>query len=154
MLAVSGIDDTIKIFSADNRAKRDARLGFNIIATQRESENNSSSISEGIPTARNRLKMWDDLCPADVSDEERLVDDAVDREGPPTRDGIKSCRRMDDVLQIRRRNHEERISGVHDADVTVSASESALLAILGIGHGVPRVPLEFTEWRRLFDGET
>lgn len=98
--------------------------------------------------------MWDDLCPADVSDEERLVDDAVDREGPPTRDGIKSCRRMDDVLQIRRRNHEERISGVHDADVTVSASESALLAILGIGHGVPRVPLEFTEWRRLFDGET
>ncbi|KAL8867299.1 MAG: hypothetical protein Q9198_008569, partial [Flavoplaca austrocitrina] len=59
VLAVSGIDSTIKIFSPDNRAQEDARAGRRRRARQ-ESSNDENGATEGL-SSRKRMDRREEI---------------------------------------------------------------------------------------------
>ena len=98
VLAVSGIDHTIKIFSPDYRAQTDAEAGINI-----SSATNGSSGFSSI-SGRRRAGRGSN------------VEDACREEG------LSSRKRMHQSYQIVSQNDVERKGGMRDARITVSAN--------------------------------
>jgi nuclear receptor interaction protein len=122
MLAVSGIDHTIKIFSPDARAREAARLGrgieahdasgFSSIAwppryggRRRAARHSSSSATSEPAVARTSNEQDDD------------EDDNDDYVAPS---GLASRRRLHQSYQITQQNDVERLGGNQDAFITVS----------------------------------
>jgi len=122
MLAVSGIDHTIKIFSPDARAREAARLGRGIEAhdasgfsslawppryggRRRAARHSSSSATSEPAVGRNDH---------DNDDDENDNDDYV----APS--GLASRRRLHQSYQITQQNDVERMGGNQDAFITVS----------------------------------
>lgn len=95
MLAVSGIDHTIKIFSPDHQAQEDARLGINI-----SSATNGSSGFSSISGRRRAGR-----------------ESSAEREGRG--EGLLSRRRMHQSYQIVSQNDVQREGGMRDAFITV-----------------------------------
>ncbi|KAI9823882.1 MAG: hypothetical protein M1832_002199 [Thelocarpon impressellum] len=135
MLAVSGIDHTIKIFSPDQRAQADARKGIGI--TPQPSSGNSSLGHGGRahPSARSDR-------PIDPLRNATLAGDD-DEEGAEAvaPDGLQSRKQMHRSYEIISQNDVERQGGMRDAYITV---RSPLL-------GVERVGIDFFEWLGMFD---
>ena len=96
ILAVSGIDHTIKIFSPDYRAQADAQAGINI-----SSATNGSS---GFSSISGRLRGGRDSKIDGLSREE----------------GLSSRKRMHQSYQIVSQNDMQRKGGMRDAFITVS----------------------------------
>ena len=97
VLAVSGIDHTIKIFSPDYRAQADAQAGINISSAA----NGSSGFSS--LSGRRRAGRG-----ADMNDSSR-------------EEGLSSRKRMHQSYQIVSQNDMQRKGGMRDAFITVSA---------------------------------
>ncbi|KAL8651528.1 MAG: hypothetical protein Q9210_003205, partial [Variospora velana] len=95
VLAVSGIDSTIKIFSPDRRAQDDARAGVNI-----GSGSNGSAIHSSLSGARRRAR--------------RTSGD----NGSGATEGLESRKRMDQRDQIIRENDVHRQGGMREAYIT------------------------------------
>lgn len=95
VLAVSGIDHTIKIFSPDSRAQADAEAGLNI--------SSSANGSSGYSSLSNRR--------------------VTRREPEANRDnryeGLSSRKRMHQSYQILSQNDVQRQGGMRDAYITV-----------------------------------
>jgi len=97
VLAVSGIDHTIKIFSPDSRAQADAEAGINISSVT----NGSSGFSSlsGRRMARRESGLNEDSRP----------------------EGLTSRKRMHQSYQILSQNDVQRQGGMRDAFTTVRA---------------------------------
>ncbi|GAB7326331.1 hypothetical protein MBLNU13_g10299t1 [Cladosporium sp. NU13] len=122
MLAVSGIDHTIKIFSPDARAREAARLGRGIEAHdasgfsslawppryggRRRATRHSSSSATSEPAVGRTSNETDD----DENDNDEYV--------APS--GLTSRRRLHQSYQITQQNDVERMGGNQDAFITVS----------------------------------
>jgi len=123
MIAVSGIDHTIKVFSPDRQSQLDARSGINI-GTSSTSSFGHSSLYMGHPRARrpqptspnansaNDTKTKHGTSQADEADSE--IDDRNPRNG-----GLASRKRMHESYQIISQNDAERQGGMQDAFITV-----------------------------------
>ena len=96
MLAVSGIDSTIKIFSPDNRNQDDARAGVNI-GYASNGFTTHSSLSGGRRRGRRTPSESDN----------------------GTTEGLESRKRMDQKDQIIRENDVQRQGGMREAFITV-----------------------------------
>ena len=149
MLAVSGIDHTIKIFSPDNRAQYDARWGRNLnVDPARNSVH--SSLSPGLRRRRpprpdpggDSTDRQGAIPPSlDSDDNEGAVEDGdpeILRDGGLCRRGIglPSRRRMHDSYQIISQNDIDRAGGQNERFITVS----------GPSFPLRHVPMSFTEW--------
>jgi nuclear receptor interaction protein len=124
MLAVSGIDHTIKIFSPDARAREAARLGrgveahdaseFSSIAWppryggRRRASRRSTSHSEGSGAT------------SEPAMDRRDEDDENDNDDYVAPSGLASRRRLHESYQITQQNDVERQGGNQDAFITVS----------------------------------
>ena len=97
VLAVSGIDHTIKIFSPDHRAQADAQAGINI--------SSAANGSSGCSSLSGRRRAGRDSDMNDWSREE----------------GLSSRKRMHQSYQIVSQNDMQRKGGMRDAFITVSA---------------------------------
>ena len=97
VLAVSGIDHTIKIFSPDYRAQADARAGINI--------SSAANGSSGFSSLSGR---WRAGRGSDMNDSSR-------------EEGLSSRKRMHQSYQIVSQNDMQRKGGMRDAFITVSA---------------------------------
>lgn len=93
VLAVSGIDHTIKIFSPDARAQDDARSGINVAD---HGTSGMSSLSTGRTRFHGRRPHAD-----------------------PEQAGLASRKRMHQSYQITSQNDVERQGGLRDAYITV-----------------------------------
>lgn len=96
VLAVSGIDSTIKIFSPDKRAQDDARAGINV-GYGSNGLTTHSSLSGGRRRARRTSSQGEERTPL----------------------GLESCKRMDQREQIIRENDVQRQGGMREAFITV-----------------------------------
>ncbi|GAB7345215.1 hypothetical protein MBLNU457_3591t1 [Dothideomycetes sp. NU457] len=115
MLAVSGIDHTIKIFSPDARAREAARLGRGIHAAD---SSDFSSIQwplrlggRRVPSARSRNPVSEPAVPAPI-------DEHDDEYVAPN--GLASRKRMHDEYQITSQNDISRQGGNQEAYITRS----------------------------------
>ncbi|KAI9839127.1 MAG: hypothetical protein M1819_003120 [Sarea resinae] len=123
MLAVSGIDHTIKIFSPDQRAQEDGRNGINISETN---HSGYSSLRMGrTHFGARRPRRGGDPDNGDTSNRSPL--------------GLESRRRMAQSYEIMNRNDVERRGGLGEAYLTVSLPLSLPLSL-------PRQQVEFAEW--------
>ncbi|CAL8575654.1 hypothetical protein XPA_001567 [Xanthoria parietina] len=95
VLAVSGIDSTIKIFSPDNRAQADARAGFNV-----GYPDNLYTIHSSLSGRRRRARQ-----------------EASEGEGGAA-EGLSSRKRMDQREEIMRENDVQRQGGMREAYIT------------------------------------
>ena len=100
VLAVSGIDHTIKIFSPDYRAQADAQAGINISSAA----NGSSGFSS--LSGRRRAGRGCDM---------------NEMNGSSREEGLSSRKRMHQSYQIVSQNDMQRKGGMRDAFITVSA---------------------------------
>jgi len=113
VLAVSGIDSTVKIFSADKRARRDARRGIG--GVQGMDARGFSSLRMG---GRSRVSNAAAAL-VDAEGEEREVDsDETDTEPPHAPSGLSSRKRMASEYEITSRNNHDRRGGNNDAFIT------------------------------------
>lgn len=117
LLAVSGIDHTIKIFSPDSRAREAARLGRGVEAAD---ASGFSSITWPARAIGRRTAQRDmttsEPAMAAVNDEQGVEED----EEYVASGGLASRKRMHEVYQITSRNDIDRQSGNNEALVTVS----------------------------------
>ena len=97
VLAVSGIDHTIKIFSPDHRAQVDAANGINI-----SSATNGSSGYSSLSYRRRRSNIDEDS------------------QARTEREGLSSRKRIHQQYQITSQNDVQRQGGMRDAFITVS----------------------------------
>ncbi|KAL8700973.1 MAG: hypothetical protein Q9224_000714 [Gallowayella concinna] len=97
VLAVSGIDSTIKIFSPDNRAQEDAQAGVNIGYS-----NNGYTVHSSLYTGRRRRTRRE---PSETGD--------------GATEGLASRKRMDQREEIVRENDVQRQGGMREAFITV-----------------------------------
>ncbi len=97
LLAVSGIDHTIKIFSPDHRAQHDAANGINISSTT-----NGSSGYSSLSYRRRRSNPNEESQPR------------------TEQEGLHSRKRIDQQYQITSQNDAQRQGGMRDASITVS----------------------------------
>ena len=151
MLAVSGIDSTVKIFSPDRRAQRDARLGRKLgIAPGDDTLHSSLSFSGRRRRASAQRAAHEDAqhatvpesseapnstADANATDDEDLEEQ--DGEAPPTStSGLSSRRRMQDEYRITSQNDVDRRGGQNDAFITVS----------GPAFPLRTVPMSFAVW--------
>ncbi|KAK6001398.1 hypothetical protein QM012_002729 [Aureobasidium pullulans] len=114
MLAVSGIDHTIKIFSPDSRAREAARLGRGIEAVD---SSTFSSISWMRRRRQNRQAGVTSEPAVDAGAEER---NAADDENYVAPGGLASRRRMHLEYQITSQNDVERQGGNQETFITRS----------------------------------
>ncbi|KAI4108525.1 MAG: hypothetical protein L6R37_000961 [Teloschistes peruensis] len=121
VLAVSGIDSTIKIFSPDNRAQEDARNGVNVGYSSNGFATHSSLLS-GVRRRSRRA-------PSDGED------------GAPE-EGLASSKRMDQREEIVRENELQSRGGMREARSTVRQD--------GPFHRLQRVEVGFAEWLSWF----
>lgn len=116
MMAVSGIDHTIKIFSPDARARQAARLGHGVVA--RDATNFSSL---AWPNRLGRLPRRGTMRTSSASEPAvapQLNVEEDDEYVAPT--GLASRKKMHDAYQITSQNDVERQGGNQDALITVS----------------------------------
>ncbi|MCJ1378224.1 hypothetical protein MMC17_001321 [Xylographa soralifera] len=140
LLAVSGIDHTIKIFSPDRRSQQDARAGFNLGTTATGSTGRSSILRRNPPMRRPSRTATNDSAETatDVRNGSAM---AEDRDGSfnsddydATNGGLASRKRMHDSYQIVSQNDVERQGGMQDAFITRSVL-ARLAARLGTTRG-------------------
>ncbi|GME45797.1 Wd and tetratricopeptide repeat protein [Neofusicoccum parvum] len=113
MLAVSGIDHTVKVFSPDARARRNARLGIGVTPGD---TSQFSSISFGP-----RLRRRQQRAPSSADDEVDTTtvpegDENEDERAPPN--GLPSRRRMHDEYRITSENDVNRAGGSRESFIT------------------------------------
>jgi nuclear receptor interaction protein len=107
-MAVSGIDHTIKIFSPDAHAQRNARKGVGVEASE-------SRGFSGLSLSR-RSRAY----AADNEDEDTPPDTNSDSDDEVGLRGLKSRRRMHDAYQITSKNDMDRKGGREDYFISVS----------------------------------
>ena len=100
VLAVSGIDHTIKIFSPDYRAQADAQAGINI--------SSAANGSSGFSSLSGRRRAGRGCDKNEMNDSSR-------------EEGLSSRKRMHQSYQIVSQNDMQRKGGMRDAFITVSA---------------------------------
>jgi nuclear receptor interaction protein len=135
MMAVSGIDHTIKIFSPDARAREIARLGRGITS---HDSSEFSSLAYPPRLGRRRVTRRSDFNATIERNGNTTSEPAVPR--PPTNDedededesyvaanGLASRRRMNDSYRIMNQNDVERQGGNQDAFLTVRDLHPLLL---------------------------
>ncbi|WPG98174.1 WD40 repeat-like protein [Acrodontium crateriforme] len=123
MLAVSGIDHTIKIFSPDARARAAARLGDGVSA-----HDASSFSSIAWPSRLGRRASRRSTTTATPSSEPAIPATNNDEDGDDDDEyvapnGLLSRRRLHDVYRITQSNDVERQGGNQEALLTVSLLE-------------------------------
>ena len=114
MIAASGIDNTIKIFSPDARLQEEARKGRNV------------ANPGGLPSSSLRLRRRPTHTTTTTSPSSASTTTTT---GIPTTIGLESRKRMDDEYGIISRNDMSRQGGVGDAFLTVSFSVSPCLSL-------------------------
>jgi len=124
MLAVSGIDHTIKIFSPDGRARQVARMGQEVQAADPAA---FSSLAWPARAGRRRPRgestaTSEPAVPADTGVSEDP--DEVEHVAPT---GLRSRRRMHDAYRIMNQNDVDRQGGNQDAFLTVRDLHPLLL---------------------------
>ena len=150
MLAVSGIDHTIKIFSPDNRAQHDARRGRNLnVDPNRGSVD--TSFDARMSRRRHRPNLARELAtertssrqppPLDSNDDDRSAGEDEEagngRNGGSCQNvGLSSRRRMYDSYRIISQNDIDRAGGNNETYITVSGPSFPLRP----------VPISFAEW--------
>ena len=118
MLAVSGIDSTVKIFSADARARNDAALGigvkaaddshFSSIGLRHDEEDTASRPSSGRANGQR-----------DTSQDEGHDDDDYDSDiEVVAEDGLPSRKRMGQEYHITSQNDMNRRTGMHSTYIS------------------------------------
>ncbi|KAF4554133.1 WD domain-containing protein 48 [Elsinoe fawcettii] len=130
MLAVSGIDDTIKIFSPDARARQAARLGRDVEAAD------SSTFSSISWPARVRGRRVPQTAATTVTSEPAEAGESQSEAASPEEDddnyvapnGLASRRKIDEAYQIMTENDRTRQGGNQEAYITAS---DLLAMILG-----------------------
>ncbi|KAL8852214.1 MAG: hypothetical protein Q9221_002924 [Calogaya cf. arnoldii] len=111
VLAVSGIDSTIKIFSPDNRAQEDARAGINV----------------GYPGG-------DYTIHSSLSGRRRRARQETSEGEDGAAEGLSSRKRMDQREEIIRDNDVQRLGGMREAFVTVRPDgPSQRLRVIEVG---------------------
>ena len=149
MLAVSGIDHTIKIFSPDNRAQYEAKRGRNLnVHPNRFAE---TSLYGGFRRRRHRANREDEATersslrpppPLDSEDDGPTAeaDEAGNQRNAAscqnTEVGLASRRRMHDSYRIISQNDIDREGGNNETYITVSGPSFPLRP----------VPISFAEW--------
>lgn len=129
MLAVSGIDHTIKIFSPDRRAQHDARLGLNLGVSGTQASNHSSLNWPGTRPRHRRRQQASTSATTEADPEHATNGTPATKEDSDLEDvpettraangGLASRRRMRDSYQITSQNDIERQGGMRDAYITV-----------------------------------
>ncbi|MCJ1243133.1 hypothetical protein MMC30_000330 [Trapelia coarctata] len=119
MIAVSGIDHTIKIFSPDLQSQFDARNGINL-GTSTTSSSGHSSLFMGRPRARrpqpappnanSRHDNEAETCSSNAGEADSEVDDLSTRNS-----GLASRKRIHESYKIISQNDAERQGGMRDA---------------------------------------
>jgi len=144
MIAVSGIDHTIKIFSPDQQSQYDARNGINIGASATGSSGHSSVFMSrprawrshpAPPTTTNGDDTKTGHFESEVEDADTDTDDTNPRNG-----GLASRKRMHESYQIISQNDAERQGGMRDAYITVR----------GPSFPVKLAQMEFAAWLSLW----
>ncbi|CZT22683.1 related to WD repeat-containing protein [Ramularia collo-cygni] len=138
MLAVSGIDHTIKIFGADARARERARLGQGTEAHDPES---FSSIAWPMRIGRRTVRRRTSGSEPTVTAEEQAAMDVDEDDGEDyvAPNGLSSRRRMHDSYRIMQANNVERESGSEEAYISLPHAQllQLLLGQLGNAGAVP-----------------
>ena len=113
VLAVSGIDHTIKIMSSDRVARKNARLGLGVAGVN---PNGFSSLRMGRTRTAPAVSQ-----PQQQGNETRDVDtDETDTEPPHDPHGLSSRKRMHLQHEITSRNDHDRKGGNREAYITRS----------------------------------
>ena len=143
MLAVSGIDHTIKIFSPDARARQVARLGtdisshdpstFSSISWPRRAGRQSIRRTAEPPPAEGANVTSEAAVPANADQHHTSVDRDDDDFVAPS--GLASRRRMHDSYRIVNQNDVERQGGNQDAYITVRSLHALLARYVASTHG-------------------
>lgn len=125
MLAVSGIDHTVKIFSPDARAREAARLGRGISAHDPSSFSSIAWPVRARRRTRHRESSGDGEStttsePAVPNAEEQAAAEDNDEYVAPN--GLSSKKRMHDSYRIIQNNNMEREGGSQEAVITVSTA--------------------------------
>lgn len=125
MLAVAGLDDTVKIFSPDAIARRNARQGIGL-APSGGSGNLPSDLGRPCPRARRLPRLPNN----NTNDINELIetatpidddgDDEDDDDIPLTENGLPSCKKMHLEYQITSHNDEKQKEGDGEMFMTVS----------------------------------
>ncbi|KAI9681443.1 MAG: hypothetical protein M1817_002727 [Caeruleum heppii] len=150
MLAVSGIDHTIKIFSPDRRAQSDARTGSNICDPNPAGY---STLHLGGRTRLGRRRPRPTVDASGEPEEEGTHDDQSDDSDDDDRvpsdpvgpSGLASRKRMHRSYEITSQNDVERQGGMRDAYITVRYPRRSDLP-LNMGAALPRISVDFAEW--------
>lgn len=114
MIAVSGIDHTVKIFSPDARARRNARLGIGVTPSD---TSQFSSISFG---RLRRARPSRSQASSDEVDTTTVPEGDEDEDERATRNGLPSRRRMHEEYRITSENDVNRAGGSRETFITVS----------------------------------
>lgn len=118
-MAVSGIDHTIKIFSPDANAQRNARKGLGVHCSD------PADFSSLNYSRRRRARSTDE----DGDErEERAQSDSDDEVAP---NGLRSRKRMHEAYQITSQNDMDRKGGREDYFISVSVRHLRTLEIIG-----------------------
>lgn len=138
MLAVSGIDHTVKIFSPDHRARTAARLGQGVNAQDPTTFSSLSWPSRIGRRSVGRRRGTNDAAttsePAVPRTDSRDEDEEDESFVAPN--GLASRRRMKDSYAIMNQNDVERQGGNSDAFLTVRDLHPLLLLLGGGGAGM------------------
>lgn len=145
LLAVSGIDHTVKIFSPDGRARAAARLGqgarasdassFSSIAwpQRRGGRRSAPAVPDTQPAVPAEPRQANPLLWAEAGE---IDAEAVEEESFVAPNGLTSRRRMHDAYRIMNNNDVERQGGSQDASyVTVRDLHPLLLLLARSGGG-------------------
>ena len=139
MLAVSGIDHTIKIFSPDARARENARMGSQGINAHDSSEFSSLAWPSRLGRHRIARRSESRATPSSTSEPAMpasMTDDDADDENDDyvAPNGLSSRKRMQDSYRIMNQNDVERKGGNQEAFLTVRDLHPLLL-IMGRAFG-------------------
>jgi nuclear receptor interaction protein len=133
MLAVSGIDHTVKIFSPDVKAQYDARDGLRLGISATGSSGYSSLA--GFGRTRRRPQRQPETQSQDTGTGEG--------ENALNPRGLRSRRRMQDEYEIISQNDVARRGGLRDAYITVGAASPSLR----------RMTITFATWAAMFGND-
>lgn len=125
MIAVAGIDHTVKVFSPDARARRNARLGVGVTSSD---ASQFSSISFG--RLRRRQLRRPSAPDDDEVDTTTVPEGDEDEDERATPNGLASRRRMHDEYRITSENDVQRAGGSRENFITVSVLDSLLDVLL------------------------
>lgn len=144
MLAVSGIDHTIKIFSPDARAREVARLGQGVSAHDASS---FSSIAWPMRIGRRPRRARSQGSeatsqPAVPLPTEEEFENAHENDDYVAPNGLSSRKRMHDAYRIMQQNNVEREGGNQDSVITVRPSVLVRLLMARGMWPLPGVELE------------